>query len=129
MKCKDPSLGSREGQVVPLSQMPASSVFTDSMNRGGLTYPSEVFLREVKKMEEMFNHHHPPNNLRTGQGVIGDFLDILVQEVPNRDKATLALFARTRTYIRLRTINRREKMAKNSSLRCKNKIAQLSLHC
>jgi hypothetical protein len=129
MKSQDPTLGSRDGQVVPLSQMPASSVFTDSMNRGGLTYPSEVFLREVKKMDQMFSQHHPPNNLRTGQGVVGDFLDVLVQKFPNRDKSILALFARTRTYIRLRTINRREKMAKHSSLRCKNKIAQLSLHC
>jgi hypothetical protein len=129
MKSLDPSLGSLDGQVVPLSQMPASSVFTDSMNRGGLTYPSEVFLREVKKMEQMFNNHHPPNGLRCGQGVVGDFLDIVVQEFPNRDRAILALFARTRTYVRMRTINRREKMAKKTSLRNKNKIAQLSMHC
>jgi hypothetical protein len=129
MKSKDPSLGSRDGQVVPLSQLPASSVFTDSMNRGGLTYPSEVFLREVKQMDQMFSHHHPPNGLRCGQGLIGDFVELLVQAFPNRDKNILALFARTRTYIRLRSVNRAVKLTKTSSLRNKNKIAQLSLHC
>jgi hypothetical protein len=123
---QDPSLGSREGQVVPLCQLPASSVFTDEMNRGGLTYPSEPFLAEVKTMEELFNSHHPIGNLRQKIGLIRNFTAKLVKAFPHRHPTTLDLFARTRTRIRMRTINRNAKMGKKSTLRGKVKTAQYS---
>jgi hypothetical protein len=104
-KSLEPSLGSREGQVIPLAQLPASSVFTDAMNRGGLTYPTEKFLAEVKMMEEHFINHHPKDGLRQKIGLVKDFRAKLVRAFPDRHPSTLDLFARTRTRIRMRRIN------------------------
>ena len=70
MKKIDSTLGSFNHNPHPDQ---VRSKFLDLFSRGGLTYPSDPWLKNVKKMRAMFNSFHPKNSLHSGRGVISNF--------------------------------------------------------
>ena len=109
-----------------LKAPPDSSWFIDQMNRGGLMYPNEIFVKEVILWNEIFVQCHPPNGIHKTQNVTKNFAKLLKKRFPYRDEKLLALFARTRTRIRIRRINQFVKKRGKGTLRGKTKLAQIS---
>ena len=121
MKNIDSSLGCYRHQTPPVSER-AKSYFTDSMNRGGLSYPTVAWLQEVRESYDLFCRHHPQQGLRTGKSVVSNFISRLCHLFPHRDPNVLGLLSRTLTRIRIRHIN--SQRVQKSSLRGKLKTVQ-----
>ena len=101
-----------------------STMFTSSLNKGGLLRPTEKWLSDVKKMDEMFMSHHPAGKLRKGTGLIGDFLKVLKETFKDRDEKLLSFFCRLRTRIRIREMNAKRLAPKRGTLRGRRKQAE-----
>ena len=76
------------------------------MNRGGLTVPTVVWLKDYKTMEQMFCAYHPPKSLRKGRGLFKNFFEYLKTKFPIYDDKILHLVTRVLTWFRIRTINK-----------------------
>ena len=131
MKSIDKSLGSYKFEK-GMDQAP--SKFADLFNRGGLKYPTNKWLKDLKYMKEAFEKHHPKDGLRPGCGLVSNFFNKLKEKFPSYDKKVLHLTARVLTRFRTRTINKlckekkKGKKGKRMSLRGQNKQAMLA-HC
>ena len=103
--------------------LPVYCSYIAKMTKGGLTFPSESWYNDAKKMEMLFCVHHPKNDLLRTAGIVKSLTDIYVQKFPQRHRKDLQRFALTRTMIRLRKI--REKMKEDrATLRSLQKKAQ-----
>ena len=77
------------------------------VSRGGLKVPRDEFLLDVEKFEKEFIDFHGPKKLKKGENIINDFQEILILKYgPSTSydypKEMLCLFARARTFFRLR---------------------------
>ena len=82
-----------------------SSMFTSSLDKGSLLRPTEKWLSDVTKMDQLFLNHHPEGRVRRGTGVTGDFTKILQENFPERSLNVLSFYCRLRTRIRIREMN------------------------
>lgn len=123
MACKfekvDDSLGTTEIKMtVPKDFLnAASTMYTNSLCKGGMLRPTEKWLSDVKQMDEMFLKHHPENGLRKGCGVTEDFTKLLESHFPERDIKILSFFTRLRTRIRIRKMNAKVMAPKRGTYR------------
>ena len=115
----DKSLGTTEMK----SKIPAS-MFSNAINKGGLITPTDEWLSDVTKMDEMFEHHHPKDQLVKGVGLVGDFSKKLHDAFPNRKTALLDYFCRARTRARIRHMNRKIMEPKRGTLRGRRKLVE-----
>ena len=129
MSSLEPSLGSYKHAPGP-EQVP--SEFLNLFNRGGLKHPSLKWLKDFRKITNLFDSFHPKNSLRKGRGVMFYFLELLKKEFGQYDHRILYLVTRMLTFFRLRTINKnaKKKVKKQSNcpitLRGRVKLAQYS---
>ena len=98
------------------------------ISRGGLMVPINEFMAHVEKFEEEFIKFHGKSDLSRKPNIIRDFEEILHTKfgpstIYEYSKKLLSLFARSRTYFRLRNLiqkhkdKKAEQNAKNASKR------------
>ncbi len=122
MRNLDSSLGSYKHEVPKVSEK-ATSFFTDSMNRGGLSYPTVQWLKEVHEAYNLFCEFHPEDSLKSCSGIVRQYSSHLHNMLPHRDLKIIQLLSRTFTRIRIRFINS-EIVSKKTALRAKLKTVQ-----
>ena len=122
----DKSLGTTEMKMpMPKDFLHAvSTMFTHSLDKGGLLRPTEKWLSNVIEMDQLFDNHHPKGRVRKGTGVTADFKKILVERFPERSEKVLAHYTRLRTCIRVREMNARRMAPKRGTLRNARKQAE-----
>ena len=122
----DESLGTTEMKMaMPKDFLHAvSTMFTNSLCKGGLLTPTEEWLADVKKMDQLFMSHHPKGRLRKGTGVTADFIKKLQENFEHRDLKILSFFCRLRTRIRIREMNAKHLAPKLGTLRGRRKQAE-----
>ena len=122
----DESLGTTEMKMaMPKDFLHAvSTMFTNSLCKGGLLTPTEKWLADVKKMDQLFMSHHPKGKLRKGTGVTADFIKKLQENFEHRDLKILSFFCRLRTRIRIREMNAKRLAPKHGTLRGRRKQAE-----
>ena len=81
-----------------------------SISNGKLFHPSDEFVRDGQDMEnEFMNFHACPKRVDMKPNVIDRFTDVLVKKFGEKyDKEVYELFARTRTHIRIKDLNKAE---------------------
>ena len=82
-----------------------------------MTVPSEQFEKDNMRFYELFCNFHPENDLRSEEGIITGFANVLKTYFPNYHEKTLRLVSYTFTIIRLREINHsifRKKLAQGA---------------
>ena len=79
-----------------------------SISNGKLFHPSDEFVRDGQDMEnEFINFHACPKRVDMKPNVIDRFTDVLVKKFGEKyDKEVYELFARTRTHIRIKDLNK-----------------------
>ena len=137
-KLKYPHLGSKTGEILQKSSI---NSWIMRISEGGLIAPSEKFLCDIIKMEAEFKSFHNItswNSINRGAWVIDRFAQRLYEKFGNLyDPKIYALFAKTRTHIRIKQINRKQKerddkdrankrLAKKKSLREYTKLGHFS---
>ena len=113
---EDKSLGTMEMK----SEIP-SQMFANGVNKGGLLKPTEKWLADVTKMDQLFMDHHPNDFLVKGVGLTEDFTKKLEENISGRKTEILGYFCRARTRARIRHINRRIMAPKKGTLRGRRK--------
>ena len=113
---EDKSLGTTEME----SKIP-SQMFTTGLNKGGLLKPTEKWLADVTKMDQLFMDHHPNDFLLKGVGLTQDFTKKLEENILGRKREVLDYFSRARTRSRIRHINRKIMAPKKGTLRGRRK--------
>lgn len=74
------------------------------LSRGGLTYPSKVFLDAAKIMDQEFKKFHQ-KSLSPEKYIFNKVTELVEKRVKNIPHEVLLCLVRTRTYIRLRALN------------------------
>ena len=123
---QDASLGTTEIKMaLPKDFLnTVSSMFTSSLDKGGLLRPTEKWLNDVKMMDQLFNEHHPEGSVRKGTGVTTDFAQVLEQNIIGREPNLLSHFSRLKTGVRVREMNARHLAPKKGTLRGMRKQAE-----
>ena len=109
-KLKYPHLGTKTGEILQKSSI---NSWIMRISEGGLIAPSEKFLCDIIRMEAEFNSFHNItswNSINRGAWVIDRFAQRLYEKFGDLyDTKIYALFAKTRTHIRIKQINRKQK--------------------
>ena len=116
---EDESLG-----TVEIKSKVPRRMFDTALNKGGFIKPSEEWLADVTKMDEMFMNWHPKDRLQKGVGLVDDFTAILVDHFYWRDPEVVGFFVRVRTRARIRHMNRKIMAPKNGTLRGRRKLVE-----
>ena len=120
-------LNNRQPQIIIWAEMKSkvpSSMFSNCINKAGLITPTDEWLADVTKMDEMFEQHHPKDQLVKGPGLVADFSKKLHEAFPQRIPALLDYFCRARTRARIRHMNRKIMAPKNGTLRGRRKLVE-----
>lgn len=81
------------------------------LSRGGLTVPSDNFLKSCSNFEEDFDQFHG-NKVDRGKQVIKRFGDILCQKYgESYPHEVLRFFSKARTFVRIKELNYQLKIA------------------
>ena len=110
MKDVDNSLGSYRNETTDIH---AKSTFTELINRGGLTYPTQAFLNQIKLMYEIFCLYCPNFTIKSGPNVVKNLRKLFDVKFPRLHPKILGFASRLFIYVRLATINRKAKLKKN----------------
>ena len=96
------------------SEEPIEALWTRLRSIGGLTIPTAAFLGEFAEMDRQFCSHHAAHKdqLSREPGVIRRLSRALLRRHPRLSEKVVRRFARTRTFIRLRNINRKARAAR-----------------
>jgi hypothetical protein len=97
------------------------------MSCGGLLFPNENFLSDVKKMEEIFKlvHSGSKDGLLREKGIVKKVVERLQINFPSYSFQLLKKFAMSRTAIRIRTLKKDLKTQKHTHRSLKKKIEYL----
>jgi len=92
------------------------------VSRGGLTEPSTVWFKTFRLFDKHFENFHPTyNDIDRTPGVVRRLSKFLQENYPDVPEEAVELFAKTRTMIRISSINRRiseEKIRIKNLRRC-----------
>ena len=99
-----------------------------------MTYPSDSFQNDLKKIYLRFCQFHPADDIRREPGIITSFSKHLADFFPNYDDKVLYFISKTLTLNRLREMNenvRKQRLLKTKidapySLRGKNQISRFA---
>merc|ERR1711953_997457 len=80
-----------------------ASQWLNARNYGGLSYPREQLVEDVKKMDTIFIQFHEESDdgLKRTPNVTNELTDILVPLFPKYNRKMLKRFALSRTIIRM----------------------------
>ena len=103
-KASDKSLGAPSSQA---TDGPLQALWVRFLSQGGLTVPTEAFYAEFLRLEAAFCAHHElePDQLSRKPRVIADFIAVLRKKFPAVPIAAVRVFARLRTFMRMKYIN------------------------
>lgn len=109
---KYPELGCKTRDLVNPGQ--TISPWISALSRGGLTLPSDSFLKQVRLFEEVFKDIHGKNGLNaqyrvmetTEKQILGRFKSVPAEVVKK--------YVRTRTFIRIKFLNQKVKVEKEA---------------
>ena len=90
----------------------ATRIHATLINRGGLTVPTNKWLKDYKAMEKLFCAYHPPKSLKKERGLFKNFFDILKENYPFYKNKVLHLVTRVFCWFCVRTINKLAKFKK-----------------
>ncbi|KAG8265711.1 hypothetical protein J6590_088802 [Homalodisca vitripennis] len=108
----DPSLG-KMSRDLPHEHLD-DEIWIKTLSHGKLTVPSEDWKKTIKEFENVFLKFHGEGNYFSKQNhFIANLKSILTEKFPNVCKQAIHVYARVRTFIRLRNVN--------SNLECKRK--------
>ena len=117
----------RDDETLGTTQMKSqmkSTMYSNGVNKGGLLDPTEEWLSDVKKMDEIFMNYHPKDRLEKGVGLTENLIKILEDIFFWRHKEILAFFVRARTRARIRHMNRKIMEPKKGTLRGRRKLVE-----
>lgn len=106
---------------------PELSPWLESLSRGGLCQPSNSFIAQVKKMEKIFNKMHGSDLLNISF-VTQTLFTLLCDAVPDVPIPVLKKYSSTRTFIRLKYINRKAKDNNEDKRRSRREAKKLKQH-
>lgn len=88
------------------------------ISTGYLTRPSNDFANVVKILESIFIQFHGSESLSKEQGIIKSLMILVKSQIPQNiiPDEVLSCAIRTRTYIRIREMNRRISSTRNNTL-------------
>ena len=92
---------------------PIEGLWTKLRSMGGLTIPTTEFLNKFIEMNRQFCAYHDQHtdHLSREPGAIRELLKALIRRHPSLPTKVVRRFVRTRTFIRLRTVNHKRKEA------------------
>src|SRR6218665_653648 len=105
LKRQHPDLGQVYSQI---SSVPVTCrMWLSCLSRGGLRIPSDGWFRAVEQLENDFRAQHGLG-LRKEKNVIASLVRTLTTKFPTVPEAAIRCFIRTRTFIRMRYLNRQK---------------------
>ena len=117
----EPQLGTISSRVLPDSE-PCSS-WIQTLTCGGLRQPTHSWFETVQLLESEFRKFHG-SGLRKDSGIIRKLTATLSQTISDAPKLAIACFVKTRTFIRLRQINRKSASTKRFVAKKKRKYTK-----
>lgn len=126
----DRSLGDPTGQLISVTPdaLPVHQGWIEKLSRGGLLKPSDEWLCTVKQFEVVFVGVH--GDTLNCCNVIKGMCNILAQKFPHVHPLVIKIYTRTRTFIRIRSLNTAAKTARAAELqRKKARKWQASARC
>jgi len=103
----------------------ASLSWISSVSRGGLVVPSDSFMRDIFKMEKIFQFVNK-KGVSLESNVVKTFQSCLINLFPHLPEELLKKYARTRIFLRIRTLNAnvKEAEAEKNRLKRQRKLMQ-----
>ncbi|GBM95119.1 hypothetical protein AVEN_46315-1 [Araneus ventricosus] len=77
-----------------------------ALSKGGLTVPTEAWLKITEEMECLFVSIHGKSGYHSGKNVTKQMIKILEEKYPDVNRKAIKIFSRLRTFIRIRYLNR-----------------------
>ena len=93
-----------------------SLFLTKSMRNSIILKPSEVWMKDIIKMEGMFCAYNGENSIRKGRGLISRFQKMLKMEFPTYNMEILTTYALLRLAIQIKAINKAVEAKKKSKM-------------
>lgn len=84
--------------------------WVQQLSFGGLTQPSEEWMKNVEKMETFFNKFHK-GTLRTGKNIVIRTHKYISKKCPNVPQILVKSFSKQRIFIRIKYLNCQRKLA------------------
>ena len=94
--------------------MSKNSSWIEILSRGGLTVPSDQFFSTILKLDKKFVNHHG-SYISFEKNVMESLSTSLIMEFPDFDPDVINAFVKTRTFIRIRSLNAKLKEDKRVS--------------
>lgn len=110
---KFPELGQKTSDFSVFEE--TTSPWISALSKGGLVIPSQKFLSEVYQLERIFQSVHG-NEISKDFGIIKKLTNLYKQEMGSIPDEVLLKFARTRTFIRVKFLNCKLKLAQGESI-------------
>src|SRR6218665_1585877 len=121
LKRQHPDLGQVSSQI---SSAPVTCrMWLPCLSRGGLRIPSDDWFRAVEQLENDFRAYHG-SGLRKEKNVIASLVRELTTKFPTVPEAAMRCFIRTRTFIRMRYLNRQKLNTKKFVTKKMKKVTQ-----
>ena len=111
---KHPDLGSKTSDT---AYHESTGVYTwlYSVSKGGLIQPSNDFMKDIEKCEELFNEFHGEEDIDRKSRVLDRFAKVLENHFGSKyDKKLYMFFAKARTYIRMKALVLKVREAKKN---------------
>lgn len=83
------------------------------LSRGKLMRPSEEWREQIRKLETDFQLFHG-TTLNRSKNVIKNFCDLIIKKYPHFEEFALRCYARTRSFIRMKALNKKAQNKKRS---------------
>ena len=106
------SLGTPSGQLLSLPSNTPSDGWIEQLSRGGLLVPSDDWLNKISQFELIFIEEHGKDSLSKKKNVIQAVCDKIALKFPEVPIEIIKIYVRTRTFIRLRHLNAKNKKMK-----------------
>lgn len=112
-KVRDKNLGTNTASIEDVN---IPHTWIEMLSRGGLVTPSQKWFETVQHLERCFTLFHGENKLKNCEGVIKNFSEILIKKFPEENATALKLFAKTRTFFRIKYLNSAAARRKNEKI-------------
>jgi len=103
----------------PLSRQP---LWVKHVSDGGLCEPSTAWLRTFQKFEEWFEAYHGNNSVLTSPNVVNNLISLLTTNYPFVPETAIKLYAKIRTFIKIKVLNKMSFRKCNSSTNNENEL-------
>lgn len=101
---------------------PQKSDWLSTLSKGKLVRPTRDWLIQVYKLESDFRQFHGIN-LSRSKNVLDSFSKFLIEKYPNFDEFALQCYSRTRSFFRMKALNKRNSARKRFSTTSKSRAS------